>query len=265
MDENTKNNQAKRDQMGVIQSFTNAAQQLPDPRLRRVLMIGIVGSLAIFVLLWIVIWSAVSTIAWESVWGVNWLLGTFPSVGNAIGGVVFTAVMVIVTFLFFPAVITIIVGFFLEEVVQAIEAQHYPNEPAPRPQPLGEVLGITAKFALLVSGLNILFLPIYLLLFLVPPLNLFLYYLLNGYLISREYYELVALRRLKPRLARQLRRQYRGRMLLAGIILVFFMTIPIINFITPVLATAFMVHIYQNLPRREEFAAQTSGAPPNKA
>ena len=127
------------------------------------------------------------------------------------------------------------------------------------------MLAITTKFALLVAGLNILFLPIYLLLFLVPPLNIILYYLLNGYLVSREYYELVALRRLEPRPARQLRRRHRGRMLFAGVILVFFMTIPIINFVTPVLAAAFMVHIYQNLPQRAEFATETSGPPANNA
>jgi len=251
--------------MGVIQSFTKAAQQLPDPRLRRVLLIGIAGSIAIFVLLWMVVLWAVGAVTWEDVWGLSWLIETFPSAASAVGGVAFTAVMLIVTFLFFPAVITIIVGFFLEEVVQAVEARHYPGEPEPRPQPLGEVLAITTKFALLVAGLNILFLPIYLLLFLVPPLNIILYYLLNGYLVSREYYELVALRRLEPRPARQLRRRHRGRMLFAGVILVFFMTIPIINFVTPVLAAAFMVHIYQNLPRRAEFATETSEPPANNA
>ena len=249
--------------MGVLQSFTKAIQQLPDQCLRRVLLIGTVGSLTIFVLLWVVFWWAADTIACESVWGANWLMVTFPSVASAVGSVAFIVVMVIVTFLLFPAIITIIVGFFLEDVIQAVEARHYPGQTAPRRQPVSEVLGITTKFALLVAGLNILFLPIYLLLFLVPPLNIILYYIMNGYLLSREYYELVALRRLKPQQVRQLRRRHRGRILLAGLILVFFMTIPIINLITPVLAAAFMAHIYQNLPRRKEFTNQSRHPPAN--
>ena len=57
--------------MGVIQSFTKAAQQLPDPRLRRVLLIGIAGSLAIFVLLGMVVWWAVGAVTWEDVWGLS--------------------------------------------------------------------------------------------------------------------------------------------------------------------------------------------------
>lgn len=251
--------------MGVINSFTKAAAQLTDPRLRRVLLIGIAGSFAILAILWVFLWWAMNAVAWTETWGIGWMIGWFSSVTSWLGNLLFFTLILIATFLLFPAVITIIVGFFLEEVVSAVEARHYPNEPAPRPQPLSEVLAITTKFTLIVVGLNLLFLPIYILLFFVPPFNLILYYLLNGYLVSREYYELVALRRLDPRHARRLRRAHRGRIMLAGVILVFFMSIPIVNFVTPVLATAFMVHIYQGLPRRGEFAAKTGGLPANNA
>ncbi len=251
--------------MGIIDSFTKAAAQLPDPRLRRVLLIGILGSLVIFAILWIALWWAMSAIAWTDIWGIGWIISWFDSLAEWVGGVLFFSSILFATFLLFPAVVTIIVGFFLEEVVDAVEARHYPNEATPRPQPLSEILAITTKFALMVAALNLLFLPIYLLLFFLPPLNLILYYLLNGYLISREYYELVALRRLEPRGAMRLRRAHRGRILMSGVILAFFMTIPIINFVTPVLATAFMVHVFQGLPRRKEFLPETAGPPSNIA
>jgi CysZ protein len=251
--------------MGIIDSFTKAVAQLPDPRLRRVLIIGILGSFAIFAVLWIALWWAMSAIAWTDMWGIGWLISWFGDFAAWVGSVVFFSSILLATFLLFPAIVTIIVGFFLEEVVDAVETRHYPNEATPRPQPLSEVLAITIKSALIVAAMNLIFLPIYLLLFLLPPLNLVVYYLLNGYLVSREYYELVALRRFDPRTARQLRRAHRGRVLLAGVILVFFMTIPIVNFVTPVLATAFMVHIFQGLPRRREFTPDTSGPPTNIA
>ena len=246
--------------MGIVDSFLKGVSQLPDPTLRRVLLIGILGSLAIFALLWTALWWAMGAVAWTDIWGIGWLVETLGSFVDWAAGLLYVFAMIVATFLLFPAVVTIVVGFFLEDVVRAVEARHYPNEPAPRPQPLGEVLATTLKFALMVAALNIAFLPLYLILFLVPPLNLILYYLLNGYLVSREYYELVALRRLDPRTARRLRRSHRGRILFAGILLVFFMTIPIVNFVTPVLATAFMVHVYQNLPRRAEFAAAATPA-----
>ncbi len=251
--------------MGIIDSFTKAVAQLPDPRLRRVLLIGIAGSLMVFAVLWMALWWGMGAIAWTEIWGIGWIIDWFGDFAGWVGSVVFFSSILVATFVLFPAIITIIVGFFLEEVVNAVEARHYPNEPTPRPQPLSEVLAITTKFALIVAALNLAFLPIYLILFLLPPLNLVLYYLLNGYLVSREYYELVALRRFDPRTARRLRRSHRGRMLLAGVILVFFMTVPIVNFVTPVLATAFMVHVFQGLPRRREFAPENSGPPSNIA
>jgi uncharacterized protein involved in cysteine biosynthesis len=79
-----------------------------------------------------------------------------------------------------------------------------------------------------------------------------LYYVLNGYLISREFFELVALRQMEPAAALNMRRQSRGKIMVAGILLTFLLTIPIVNFLTPVIATAFMVHVFHSLPGRQE-------------
>ena len=246
--------------MSVIGCFLKAVAQLPDPRLRRVLWIGVLGSVAIFIVLWAGLWWSMSAVAWTEIWGIGWLIDWFGGIAQWVAGMVFLSSVMFATLVLFPAVITIIVGFFLEDVVNAVEARHYPGQPAARPQPASEVLATTVKFALMVIALNVLFLPVYLVLFFVPPLNLVLYYVLNGYLVSREYYELVAPRRLAPRPARRLRHAHRGRVLLAGIVVVFIMTIPVVNLIAPVLATAFMVHVFQNLPRRREFmAAEAAG------
>ena len=106
--------------------------------------------------------------------------------------------------------------------------------------------------ALAVVGLNLLCLPLYLILMFVPPFNLVLYYLLNGYLYGREYFELVAHRRMDPMAARSMRQRNRGKVLFAGILLTFLLTIPIINFLTSVIATAFMVHVFHGLPGRKD-------------
>ena len=120
------------------------------------------------------------------------LWGWFENALNWMAGFVIGFSLLVVSTILFPGVSTIIVGFFLEDVVIAVEAKHYPNKPPARAQPVSEVVASTAKFALAVVGLNLVCLPIYLILMFVPPLNLVLYYLLNGYLISREYFELVS-------------------------------------------------------------------------
>lgn len=245
--------------MQVINAFFKAASQLSDPRLRRVLGIGVVLSLLGFTVIWTTVWWLLSALDWTSLPYIGGLFQWMGDTADFLGSLAFGFAVMMGTFILFPAVITVIVGFFLEEVVQAVEAKHYPNEPTPRPQGIGEILATTLQFALLVIGVNLLALPFYLILMWIPPLNLLLYFFLNGYLVSREYYELVALRRLEPKPARKLRRAHRSRLLLAGVILVFVMTIPIVNLITPVLGAAFMVHVYQNLPRRREFT-QTANA-----
>ncbi|MEE2689632.1 MAG: EI24 domain-containing protein [Pseudomonadota bacterium] len=225
--------------------LSKSISQLGDPALRRVALIGICGSAVIFVLLNLLIWwlfaSQVDLVA-LNLWG--WLENAL----NWMAGFVIGFSLLVVSTILFPGVSTIIVGFFLEDVVIAVEAKHYPNKPPARAQPVSEVVASTAKFALAVVGLNLVCLPIYLILMFVPPLNLVLYYLLNGYLISREYFELVSSRRIDAMSVLSMRRQNRGRILLSGILLTFILSVPIINFLTPVIATAFMVHVFHSLP-----------------
>ena len=240
--------------MSVLDSLFTAITQLTDPRLRRVVWTGILGSFSIFLVMWTGLWFLTGALDWTQISYIGWLFDRMGGAAAWLGGLVFLTSIVAVSFLMFPAVVTIIVGFFLEEVVGAVEAEHYPGLPPARTQPTAEVLSITVRFALLVIGVNLVAVPFYLLLMFLPPMNIVLYYLLNGYLVGREYYELVALRRLEPGPARRLRKAHKGRMLFAGVLLVFFMTIPIINFVTPVVAAAFMVHVFQNLPRRAEFS-----------
>ncbi len=98
--------------------------------------------------------------------------------------------------------------------------------------------------------------PFYLLLIFLPPFNLILFYGVNGYLFGREYFEIVALRRQNPAAAKRLRRRYRGRLFLAGILIAVMMTIPIVNLFAPIVATGFMVHVFEDLKRRAGALAQ---------
>jgi CysZ protein len=86
-------------------------------------------------------------------------------------------------------------------------------------------------------------------LLLVPGINLIAFYLGNGYLLGREYFELAAMRHLPLAEARQLRKANRITVLLCGLIIAGIASIPILNLITPLFATAFMVRIYKGLSR----------------
>lgn len=236
-----------------------ALGQLTDPRMRGVLWMGIFGALAVFALLWAGVWWFLLAFDPSAIWGMSTLMDWFGDYVDWVAGVAFVGAMLVATFLMFPAVVTIVVGLFLDRVADAVEARHYPHLGAPRHQPLPETLLSTVKFALIVILLNILILPVYLALMLVPGGSLVLYYLLNGYLVGREFFELAAFRRLDPVEATRLRRAFRSRVLVAGIVLTFLMTIPVVNLLAPVLGAAFMVHVAHDLMRRREIVPAASG------
>lgn len=146
----------------------------------------------------------------------------------------------------FPTAAGVFIGLYLDDVAQAVEARHYPEAPG-RELPFWPALGLAVRFAALVLALNLLALPFYVLLIWFPPGNLLLFYGLNGYLLGREYFELVAWRHVSRPAAARMRRAHRGRILLAGMLTAFLLTIPLVNLLVPLLATAAMVHIFKSL------------------
>ena len=240
-----------------------AVSQINDPALLRVVLFGLCGAAIIFILLSVLAWWLQDTYAnnalenfmkgWE-LW--EWLISLILAFIKFLSVLSILLVMTVL----FPIFATLIVGFFLETVVTAVEKKHYPDDQADRPQPILEVIGSTLRFTLLVIGLNLLFLPVYLILLIVPPLNLVLYYMLNGYFMGREYFALIAMRQMEPRMASQLRQNNRGKVLIAGIIITFLLTIPIVNILMPVIATAFMVHVFHSLPGRQKALSQATDA-----
>jgi uncharacterized protein involved in cysteine biosynthesis len=234
----------------MIGQFLKAARQLDDARLRRVLWLGIFLSLLVFVALWVGLWWLMTVLPMDAVPGVPWLQDTLGAAFDWLAGFLFVGLLLLLTLMLFPAMITVIVGFFLDQVADAVEARHYPALPAPRPISLSETVMSSIRFALVTLAVNLVALPFYVLLLFVPPMNLVLFYLVNGYLVSREYFEMVAQRRLDPAAAARLRRSCRGRLQLAGMLLTLLMTIPFVNLLTPVLGTAFMVHVFHALAAR---------------
>lgn len=236
----------------MIGQFFKAVAQLDDPKLRNVLWLSVLLSLLVFVALWLGLWFVAENAAIDAIPGVTWLSEKLGEGFDWLASSLFVITLLVLTLMLFPAVITVIVGFFLERVVVAVEARHYPQLPRPRAPSLSETVLSTVKFALVVMLVNLLALPFYALLIFIPPLNVLLFYMVNGYLVSREYFELVALRRLDPPVASRLRRRHRGKLQFAGMLVVLLMTIPVVNLLTPVIAVAFVLHVFQGLPQRED-------------
>ena len=216
----------------MIRAFGKALDQLSDPAIRRVVWKSVAGTVLIFAaLLFAVGWVLANTSFFEIAW--------IETAVDLFGGLA----TVFLALILFPGVVAALVSVLLEDVADAVEARHYASLDPPHPLGWLTLFGASARLVALTVVLNILVLPLYL----VPGLNLIVYYGLNGYLLSREYFEVVALRRLDPAQAHTLRRRYRVHLWLAGAATTALLTIPLVNMIAPVIGTAAMVHLFHSI------------------
>ena len=221
----------------MFNALSKAFGQSADPAFRRVFVFSFLISLAIFALLWVISGFALS---WLGEGLGAWVIESVPfewarSAAEFLFGTLSVATVLVVSFFLFPSVMLIGMSFLLDPIAEAVERRHYPDLPSARHQPNGEAIRGALIFTLVTLIINIVALPLYLALLFLPPMNLVLFYLINGYLLGREYFELVAVRRLEIRSATRLRKHFRLRVILAG---------------------AVMLHIFEELRRRTGGAVQ---------
>jgi len=159
-----------------------------------------------------------------------------------IGGFLLFFALLILTF---SSMATLISSIFLDEIANAVEERHYRNDTPGQSTRFLESLSTSVRFIGVTILLNILALPFYLIALFIPPLFAFIFFGLNGYLLSREYFELVSLRHQDAKSAQQLRKTNRMKIFFAGVVIALFITVPVVNLFVPILATVFMLHIFK--------------------
>ena len=220
----------------VLDDALKAFVQLSDWRFLRVVLGS--GALAATLLVGLVVGVVGGMISLAAIG----LGGFVPFLGWAGGLLALTAGVFL-----FPSVAVAIQGIFLESVAGSVERRHYPELGPARSLPWRQALAGSLGLAGAMLGLNLLLLPFYWLA--PPPFNFAVSWSLNGYLIGREYFETVALRRLEPAEARALRRAHRGLVWRAGIAVAALLSVPLLHLAAPALGTAFMLHRFERLRR----------------
>ena len=216
----------------MIADFFKTLAQLPSPPFQRVLWLSIAYSLATAVVLWFVIDGVLNhTRFFESVW--------LETPLDILGGLA----AIVLLILLLPAFIGMIASFMLESICRAVEARYYPELPEARSQSIMEAIWIGLRFTVILVVLNLVVLP----LMFIPPLYFVVGWVLNGYLLGREYFELVACRRLNPADTSALKRRQRFAIWLSGLIIAVIATIPFINLFLPLIGTAYMLHTFERV------------------
>ena len=223
----------------MIAALFYAFGDLVDPKIRRILLLVFILSLAIAAALIAVVISVLSAI---EVVDLGWL----DTMIDALGGVA----AAFLVWLLFPALALILAYAFAESVASKIEARRYPGLAPAKDQSWWRYTKAGIRFEIVTLALNLLMLPIVL----IPFINVIIYpvifYGVNGYLFGREFLEIVAPRRVSFKKTRELRRRNRVKIIVGGVLIALLFTVPVVNLIAPVLATAYMVHLYHGMQGR---------------
>lgn len=220
----------------MLAAASQAFADILTPPFRSVLLKSLALTIGLLVVIWLALQGAslyfidVTTYPW-----VETILVILTGIGFFIG----------LGFLVAP-ITSLLAGLFADEVAEVVERTHYPDDPPGRALPFGEQLVTTLKF----TGVVILGNLVALLLLLVPGVNIAAFFVVNGYLLGREYFEGAAMRFRTPEEARTLRKRHGGTVFVAGLLIALVLAIPILNLVTPLFATAFMAHLNKRLSAR---------------
>jgi CysZ protein len=231
----------------ILDAARAAASRLFTPPFRGVLMKSLGLTLAGLIALW---FAARGLFDWLAL---PWLEGFLPALPSWAGWFGFAAAIVagiglaLALALLIAPVTALIAGLFLDDVAEIIEREDYPGDPPGRPLDLAASLVSSLKFL----GIVILGNIVALLLLLVPGINIAAFFVVNGYLIGREFFEFAAMRHRPPREARTMRRRNALTVFLGGMVIAGFMAVPLLNLATPLFAAAMMVHLYKMLSQAE--------------
>jgi CysZ protein len=142
-----------------------------------------------------------------------------------------------------PPTASLVASFFLDDIAAIVERAIDPYGPPGRPLPIAPSVAMGLRFAVLSVLVNL----VVLLLTIFTGIGLVAFFVLNGYLLGREYFELAAMRHGPAVEARRLFRQHSGQVWLAGAIVSAFVAVPFLNLLTPMFATALMTRVYKRV------------------
>jgi CysZ protein len=229
----------------MISDALGAFRQVFSPPLRKVLL----KSIGLAILLLIALGASLQ-------WLLQFLLPlTHPY--DYIAAILLGVLTLVLAFFAMAPVTSLMAAIFLDDVAEEVERTKFPADAPGKALSIPRAAVLSVKFfgvALLVN------LGAILLWFVIPVLNIGVFFIANAYLLSREFFEMAAMRFRSPEEARRLRQQNAVSVFISGLVIAAIVIVPVLNLITPVFATAFMVRRHKRYMRSNEILPPERGA-----
>ncbi|URW74809.1 EI24 domain-containing protein [Sphingomonas donggukensis] len=220
----------------MLTAFTLSLAQLGDRAFLAVLAKSLAVTLALLSTLGAGLWfGARALAAWlGATEGLSGIAGFLALLGGlAIGWLIFRAIAIAA------------VGLFADEVVEAVEAKHYPAALASaRPVPFVRSLAMGAGGIARTILVNLAATPLYILLFATGIGTPIGFFAVNAVLLGRDLGDMVAARHLPAEGLAEWRRTTRARRWTLGAAGTALLLIPVLNLIAPIVSAAMATHLF---------------------
>jgi CysZ protein len=234
----------------MLDAVLTALGQMFSRQFRRVLLKSVGLAIAFLALVVIVLFRLLE---WLSGAGMDWLEGTIGPAAHGplaiLGWIVAIALglgLLTGAVLLMPAVTALVASFFADEIAELVERSHYPADPPGVTVPLWLAIVEGVKAALLAIAVYLCVLPF----FLFAGAGAIVFFIAMAWLLSREYFELAAMRFHPVAEAKALRRRHQATIFTAGLFIAGFVSIPILNLATPLFGVALMVQMHKRVTER---------------
>jgi uncharacterized protein involved in cysteine biosynthesis len=229
----------------MIQALFLSIGQLFDRRIAMVFIKSLLVTIVLLGLVCVGIWFGMHRLldwAAERLGGLSWA-GDAADISTLI-------LILLAHLLLFRAVAVAVIGIFADDVVEAVEAKHYPDAHASaRAVPFAQSLVMGLGSGLRAVLINVLFSPVYLILLLTGVGTPIAFFLINTWLLGRDLGDMVAARHMRGRDLPGWRRRTSFRRLRLGAVGTALFLIPGISLLAPVLGAAMATHAF-HLGRR---------------
>jgi CysZ protein len=234
----------------MLDAVFKALAQMFSPPFRKILLKSAAIALLLIVIVAIglhrlLVWFAEGGQAWvQTTFGLTtttpltvlaWVLSVAAALGIVAGSI-----------FLMPAVTGLMASFFADDIAEEVERRYYPGDPPGHALPMAPALWQGVQTALLAVLVYLIAMPSLLL----AGFGAVIFFLATAFLLSREYFQLAAMRFHPPAEAKRMRKANQSTVFIAGLFLAAFVSIPILNLATPLFGTAFMVHMHKRLAGR---------------
>lgn len=219
----------------MIEAFFLSLGQLLDRRIARVFLKSLALTIGLFIILGFALWHAVH-------WAADRWIGESASTYADVAVVV---IMLAAHWLLFRAIAIGAIGIFADEVVAAVEANHYPEAHArARDVPIGRSIAMGLGSAGRILLFNLIASPVYIALLITGIGTPIAFFVVNSLLLGRDLGDMVAARHMPAKSLSGWRRSTSIRRFVLGMFGTGIFFIPVMNLIAPVIGAAMATHLF---------------------